>query len=295
MTDIPQIFDFQRLMIHKQRAKEYYMQDGFFHIMLLKDMLDRLTFILNDFENVALVNCPPFLWEQAGGPDFEKKKNIKKIDHYSYLPKALYGACHVKHISSEDFDFPAQKYDLVLAPLSLHVINDVPGVFTQIFNSMKADGVFLANVVGENILYQFHKAFTEAELDITGRAISRIHPAVDVRMIGDLLSRAGFTLPVADIDYFPVSYQNIMRVFSDIRAMGETSLLKNIVPFLRRDVFAKVLENLSETHFKDGKFHFDIDIITMMGRSPSDKQQKPLKPGSAQKPLGDALKELSGR
>ena len=223
----------------------------------------------------------------------KRKKNITHIDHYSYLPEACYQGQKVMSLSSENFNFPKEQYDLVLAPLSLHIMNDVPGVFRQILQSLKSDGVFLANVIGENILYQFHKAFTEAELDMTERAISRIHPAVDVRMIGDLLSRAGFTLPVSDIDHFPISYSNIMRVFSDLRMMGETSIMSNIAPFLRRDVFGRVLETLSQNHMKEGKYHFDIDIITMMGRSPSEKQQKPLQPGSAQKPLGEALKELS--
>ena len=293
MTDIPYIFSKDKIVQRKKRAISYYTRDGFFHIMLVKDMLDRLAFILNDFRNIALINCPPFIWKEAGGGAFETNKKIQNIDHYTNLPDQCYDNISVIHIHSENFSFPDQQYDLILAPLSLHIINDIPGVFKQIFYALKEDGIFLANIIGENILYNFHKAFIDAELDLTGRAISRIHPAVDVRMIGDLLSRAGFTLPVSDIDQFPVSYDNIMRVFSDLRAMGETSVLSDTAPFLRRDVFANVLEILSNNHLKDGKFYFNIDIITMMGRSPSEKQQKPLKPGSAKMHLGDALKDMS--
>ena len=120
---------------------------------------------------------------------------------------------------------------------------------------------------------------------------TRIHPALDIRMMGDLLMRAGFTLPVSDVSVFPIVYNKIMSLFKDLKSMGERRGLSSMTAPIRRDVFNNVLERLqTDLMAQDKKYHLDVDIITIIGRSPSDLQQQPLARGSAKIGLDTGLK-----
>lgn len=290
MPDAPEIFDFNLLMRRKERAIPYYTQDGFFHIAIMKDLFDRLAFLQKEFPSILLINCPPFIWKESGGSAFAEEKKVKTLHHISYLPAPCFEGTEYQYMTSEEITpLITQKYDLILAPLTLHHMNDLPGMMKQIFLSLTEDGVFMANLIGENILQIFHQYMIQTELDLTQRAVHRIHPAVDVKMVGDLLMRAGFTLPVADVMHFPLAYHDILDLIKDIRAMGETALFKTKRPPLTRSVFLNILSQLHTLQNDDGRYHFDVDIVTMMGRAPSDQQQKPMKPGSAEKSLTELL------
>lgn len=54
----------------------------------------------------------------------------------------------------EILPFEDNEFDLVISNLSLHWINDLPGLFAQTRNKLKPDGFFLASVFGEETLYQ---------------------------------------------------------------------------------------------------------------------------------------------
>lgn len=106
-----------------------------------------------------------------------------------------------------------------------------------------------------------------------------------------LLQRAGFALPVADLDRVTVRYSHPLRLIADLRAMGETSALAERAGPLSRPVLARACE-IYQARFAgdDGKVPATFDILTLTGWSPHDSQQKPLKPGSAKVSLAEALK-----
>lgn len=292
--NIPQIFNRKKISNHKQKSHFYYNQDAFFHKVVLKDIFERLEFLVGDFENILLIDTTPFLFAQAGGEEFCQKKNVKNIDYASHFPEIFPNSLDVHKIENDYLSLAEKKYNLVIAPLCLHSINDLPGVLKQIFLSLKEDGVLIANVIGEQILGLFHRVLAEAELEQTGKFHPRVHPALDIRLIGNLLTRAGFTLPVSDVMVVPMAYKNLLTLFKDIRMMGESYGLQSDNPPLTRQTVSQILKTFGERQDKiDNRFHFDVDIITMIGRSPSDKQQKPLPKGSGQISMETALKKLS--
>ncbi len=50
-------------------------------------------------------------------------------------------------------------------------------------------------------------------------------PFTDVRDLGTLLQRAGFALPVTDVDRVTVRYASPIALMHDLRAMGATNPL----------------------------------------------------------------------
>jgi SAM-dependent methyltransferase len=192
--------------------------------------------------------------------------------------------------------FAEESFDLVSSVLSLHAVNDVPGTLVQIRRVLKPDGVFMAALFGGETLRELKLAFASAEADVLGGVSPRVAPFADVRDVGGLLQRAGFALPVADVERTTVRYRDLSRLFADLRALGETNVLVGRSPqCMSRRLLEAVTRDYAE-RFTDaeGRFLATFDVIFITGWAPHESQQKPLKPGSAKTRLADALgaKEL---
>lgn len=184
-----------------------------------------------------------------------------------------------------------QSLDLVIAPLSLHAVNDLPGALVQIRRALKPDGLFLGAMLGGATLTELRQCLLAAEVELTGGAGARVAPFADAMDLSGLLQRAGFALPVADLDRHAVTYAQPLKLLSDLRAMGETAALAERQPrALTRAVLFKAVE-LYQSRFAaaGGRVSATFEILYAAGWAPADSQPKPLRPGSAQTRLADAL------
>ncbi|ALN74335.1 methyltransferase domain-containing protein [Aureimonas sp. AU20] len=185
-----------------------------------------------------------------------------------------------------------ESIDLVVSALSLHLTNDTPGAFVQIRRALKPDGLFLAALLGGETLNELRSSLLAAEAELMGGASPRVAPFADLREAGALLQRTGFALPVIDQDRLTVRYDTLFHLMRDLRAMGMTNMLRarSRRPVSRR-LFLKAAEIYAERFADpDGRLRATFDIVYLSGWRPHDSQQKPLKPGSAQMSLAEALR-----
>ena len=195
----------------------------------------------------------------------------------------------------EALPFAEAAFDLVTSVLSLHGVNDLPGTLIQIRRALRPDGVFMAALFGGETLRELRLAFTAAETNALGGASPRVAPFADVRDLGGLLQRAGFTLPVADLERTTILYRDPLRLFADLRALGETNVLVQRRPnFLSRRALQAVLAEYAQRFTDDqGRVPATFDIVYLIGWAPHKSQPKPLRPGSAKASLADALRRPS--
>lgn len=187
--------------------------------------------------------------------------------------------------------FADGSFDLVTSVLGLHAVNDLPGALIQIRRALRPDGLFLGAMFAGETLTELRQAFTAAESNLSGGASPRVAPFGDVRDLGGLLQRAGFTLPVADMERTIVRYRDLDTLFADLRALGETNILaERSKRFLARGVF-RAMRSEYEQRFRDpdGRFRATFDVGYLTGWSAHESQQKPLRPGSAKTSLAAAL------
>lgn len=186
--------------------------------------------------------------------------------------------------------------DLIVSILALHGVNDLPGALIQIRRALRPDGLFLGCVVGGESLNELRQSLTAAESEIRSGASPRVAPFADVRALGALLQRAGFALPVVDLDRVVTRYGDVVALMRDLRAMGATNALaaRSRAP-LRRDVLFRAGEIYAERFAdEDGRLRATFDLVWLAGWAPHESQQKPLKPGSATMRLEDALRGQVG-
>ena len=192
----------------------------------------------------------------------------------------------------EHLPLEPKSVNLVISPLNLHLTNDTPGVLVQIARALVADGLFLAAIPGSGTLQELRDVLLSAEAELTGGASPRIIPFADVRDVGGLLQRAGFALPVVDMENYTVRYDTIFDLMKDLRAMGMANPLagRSRRP-ASRALFLRAAELYAERYSDpDGRIRATFSILFASAWSPHESQQKPLKPGSAKVRLADALK-----
>ena len=115
---------------------------------------------------------------------------------------------------------PPASVDLVLSVLALQFVNDLPGVLAQVRRALRPDGLLLAAMIGGDTLTELRQAFAAAEAEIEGGVSPRVSPFADVRDVGGLLQRAGFALPVVDVERLTVRYDNAFALMQDLRRTG---------------------------------------------------------------------------
>jgi SAM-dependent methyltransferase len=198
----------------------------------------------------------------------------------------------VPEIESEPLPLAPDSIDLVVSLLALQFVNDLPGVLAQVRRALKPDGLLLAAMAGGDTLTELRQAFAAAEAEIEGGVSPRVAPSADLRDIGSLLQRAGFALPVTDVDRVVVRYDNALALMQDLRRMGATNVL---VERLHRPTRRATLLRMAQIYGErfadsDGRIRATFDIVWLSGWVPHESQQKPLRPGSAKFSLEDAVK-----
>ncbi len=155
----------------------------------------------------------------------------------------------------------------------------------------KPDGLFLAALLGGETLTELRQSFAAAESEVEGGVSPRVAPFADLRDLGALLQRAGFALPVTDVDRLTVRYDSAFALMHDLRRMGATNALmaRRRTP-LKRATLLRMAEIYAQRFADaDGRVRATFEIVWLSGWAPHPGQQQPLKPGSAKARLADAL------
>ena len=184
--------------------------------------------------------------------------------------------------------------DLIISFFNLHTSNDIPCILFQINQSLKPNGLFMGCLFVGDTLKELRFCFAKAEEEISNGVSPRISPFAELQDLSNLLQRANFNLPVADIDRHRVVYDNPIKLMKDLRDMGETNILKEKQKnFLRKDILERTIEIYKDNFsLENEKIFATFEIAWIIGWKYHDSQQKPLKPGSGEKNLGEAISEL---
>jgi SAM-dependent methyltransferase len=251
-----------------------------------EDLADRLAAVLRRFELAVDLGTPGDAVRLA----LARLGTVGKIIAADVLPGPAHAETFVA-ADEEALPFGDATLDLVVSALALQFVNDLPGVLVQIRRALKPDGLFLAALAGGETLHELRFSFAAAESEIEGGISPRVAPFADLRDLGALLQRAGFALPVTDVDRVTVRYDSVFDLMHDLRRMGATNMLlaRRRTP-LRRATLLRMAEIYAQRFSDpDGRVRATFEIVWLSGWAPHPDQQQPLQPGSAKARLADAL------
>lgn len=190
----------------------------------------------------------------------------------------------------ESAPYAANTFDAVLSNMSLHWVNDLPGALNRVNDVLVPDGMFMASMLGGDTLFELRTSLQLAEIERLGGVSPRVSPLADVKDMGGLMQKAHYNLLTVDVDDIIVSYPDIFALLRDVQAMGESNSVISRQTFLQRDVLLAAEAIYRSLHGnEDGTIPATFRVIYLIGWKPSANQPKPLKRGSAQVNLKDAL------
>ncbi len=189
---------------------------------------------------------------------------------------------------AEWLPFAPESFDLVVANLSLHMVNDLPGALIQLRMALRPDGLLLASLPALGTLDELRSALTEAEATLTGGASPRVAPFAGLPDCAALLQRAGYQLPVVDGDALTLLYADPLALLHELRAAGEANAvaLRDRRP-PPRALFPLALAALPT---RDGRAVTTLRLAMMTGWAPGPHQPRPAARGSGTTSLSDALR-----
>jgi SAM-dependent methyltransferase len=282
MSDTMQVFD--RALVRRRRDKA---AAGIGAVAPILDaaaerLLDRLDDTTRSFTRALEIggrgSVAPAL----------KARGIPFVVSADLAPRMARGAGGLPVAADEEWlPFAAGSFDLIVASLSLHWVNDLPGALVQIRRALAPDGLFLASLPALGTLQPLREALGAAESELRGGISPRISPFPELQDGASLLQRAGFALPVADRERLSLHYRTPLALLRDLRAAGEGNAALARDPRIPpRDMFPLALSRLPVT--EEG-LPVMLEMLVLTGWSPSPSQQQPARPGSANARLADAL------
>jgi SAM-dependent methyltransferase len=281
---------FDRLAVRRQRDRSADLLPD--HDFLLNEVGERLVERMGDVRRTFSRGLDLGCRRGALADALMARCGVERMIRCDVSERMVVRAAAPRLVADEEaLPFAAGAFDLVVSLLSLHWVNDLPGALLQIRRALRPDGLFLAALLGGDSLRELRQALGAAEIALEGGLSPRLSPVLDVRDAGNLLQRAGFALPMADVETITVSYAQPLRLLHDLRGMGEANKAAGRRrEFSRRGTLLDAMRRYRETFADaDGRVPARFDVIFLIGWAPDASQAKPLRPGSARARLADAL------
>jgi SAM-dependent methyltransferase len=295
VSPAPAVFD-RELVRARQRRAAGLASSNFLVDRVAEDLSDRLAAVLRRFERAVDLATPTDAVRRAlaasGKVGTIITANARPIAQPGVRGCAAAGDAHLVVAADEEaLPFRDASLDLVVSVLALQFVNDLPGTLIQIRRALKPDGLLLAALAGGDTLIELRQAFAAAEAEVEDGVSPRVAPFSDVRDMGALLQRAGFALPVADVDRITARYSSPLALMHDLRRMGATNpLVERSRRPLKRATLMRMMEVYAERFSDpDDRIRATFEVVWLSGWAPHESQQKPLAPGSARQRLADVL------
>lgn len=255
----PNIFAHSRRIAARQRMAAIAEKGaGVFTITreLAEDVVDRLGFLREEFDR-ALV-----LGDRTGA--LAAHLQSQGCDVTVADPAPLYG---VKAVN-EEAPLEGGPYSLIVTLGLIDTVNDLPGALVLMRRALKPGGLMIASFSAAGSLPHLRTAMLEADGE---RPSPRIHPQVDVRAAGQLLTRLGFADPVVDGWGFDIGFESFDQLVADLRAQGINNVLANPGPPLSRSARDLARQSFEATRDTDGLIRERFEFVTLTGRNPAPR------------------------
>lgn len=278
--DAPTIFDRSARRRRRDRAAAGFAAHDFLRAAMLDGIADRLATVTRSFTDFL------DLGSFDGGFVAPPGARVARLDAGYAFARASGGA----QGEEDRLPFADGAFDAVVSAGVLDQVDDLPGALTLARRALRPDGLFLAALVGAGSFPALRAAFRVADAD---RPVARLHPQVDVRSAGDLLVRAGFALPVADVETLEIGYPDLFRLLDDLRGAAMSNVLAERHPLARAGL-ARAAEAFAAAAGPDGRVRERVEILYLTGWAPDPSQPKPARRGSGTSSLAAALRVPRG-
>ena len=261
MPSPPDLFDMRARELGRDRA----FRSGpvlFLYERAFTDVVERIADVKRPFSSALLVGTPDPAWPARLG---EIAGNVTAIDPGHAFARSSGG----RQAREDRIDLQPGSFDLVVAIGTLDTVNDLPGALLRLRFLLKPDSLLIGAMSGGETLPRLRHAMRAADL-AAGAASPHVHPRVEPAALAQLLSSAGFVMPVVDVDRARVAYRTLRQLVADLRGMGVTNVLtaRSAKPLSRSALSAA--ERAFQSEAEEGRVTETFELLHFAAWSPPE-------------------------
>jgi malonyl-CoA O-methyltransferase len=163
--------------------------------------------------------------------------------------------------------------DMVWSNLAMQWCNDIDLTFREFHRALRPDGLLMFSTFGPDTLKELRAA---SDVDPAHTHVSRF---LDMHDIGDALVRAGFADPVMDVEHFTLTYDDVLALMRDLKAIGAHNATEGRQRGLEGKTFLQRLTANYERFRHDGKLPSTYEVVyghAWKGQLPSPDGARPI-------------------
>ena len=230
---------FDRDLLRKRRARG---TERFLHERAIEDIIERLSFVQRTFERALLIG------------DVDRNR----------VPAGLADSISLEEMMTVQ----PGRYDLCIVVGDLDTANDLPQTLLAIRFALREDALFIGAFPGGDTLPALRAAMRAAD-EHMGAASAHVHPRIEPAAFTKLLSSAGFSMPVVDVDRVAVRYKSLADLVRDLRSMGATNVLKSRSRRPLSRAAASAASDQFQSEAEDGRVTETFEILHFAAWTPS--------------------------
>ncbi len=155
----------------------------------------------------------------------------------------------------EQFPVKDASVGMVWSNLALQWCNDLNHTISEINRILTVEGLFMFSTFGPDTLSELRQAFKQTD------DFSHVNQFVDMHDIGDLLVHNGFSTPVMDMEYITLTYDDVVSVMRDLKAIGAHNVTQGRRQGLTGKAAWQKAINQYETLRHDGKLPATFEVV----------------------------------
>ncbi len=167
----------------------------------------------------------------------------------------------------EQLPIASNSAQLVWSNLAVQWCNDLDAAFSEANRVLQAGGLYSFTTLGPDTLKELRAA---SNVDADHVHVSRF---IDMHDIGDALVRAGFNAPVLDVERFTLTYDDVITLMRDLKAIGAHNATQGRNRGLLGRGFLQKLTDNYEQFRSEGKLPATYEVVYAHAWKPDAKPQ----------------------
>lgn len=155
----------------------------------------------------------------------------------------------------EQLPLVSQSVQLLWSNLAIQWCNDLDSAFTEAHRVLQTEGLLMFSTFGPDTLKELRQA---SSADPGHVHVSRF---IDMHDIGDAIVRAGFSAPVLDVERFTLTYDDVISVMRDLKAIGAHNAADGRARGLLGKGFLQQLTENYEQFRSGGKLPATFEVV----------------------------------
>lgn len=187
------------------------------------------------------------------------------LAHYPLLKRIL-GSKRPAALCADIEQLPLSdnSVDLIWSNVAIQWCNNLDQAFGEMARVLRTDGLLMFSTFGPDTLRELRVA--------SGNEHVHVSRFIDMHDIGDALVRAGFADPVLDVERFVLTYDDVMAVMRDLKAIGANNAAAGRARGLLGRGFLARLTAAYEQFRHEGKLPVTYEVIYGHAWKPQPKQ-----------------------